>query len=189
MPGQPKKVAVIIRWLYEWGGSKAGFYCTLCSYFVLRQSKLKLTDLLVIGKDPYSSPRELIPKHIWSMCSCPTREVCMMSQKNVCVGGYIFSSSFQVSSNLFLNMASLVFCLIDSSIALRYSTATWSKQQFKPFNIWFTVFTCIMANSISWYWISLFTHPLFQSLFRDPPNKICEEFIAYKDKGWEGAVP
>lgn len=86
-------------------------------------------------------------------------------------------------------MTSHVFCLIDSSIALRYSTATWSKQQFKPFNIWFTVFTCRMENSISWYWISLFTCPLFQFLFRDRPNKICEEFIARKHKGVGGGSP
>ena len=86
-------------------------------------------------------------------------------------------------------MASHVFCLIDSSIALRYSTATWSKQQFKPFYIWFTVFTCIMENGISCYWVSLFTHPLFQFLFRDHPNKICEEFIACKHKGVGGGTP
>ena len=86
-------------------------------------------------------------------------------------------------------MASHVFCLIDSSIALRYSTATWSKQQFKPFYIWFTVFTCIMENSISCYWVSLFTHPIFEFLFRDHPNKICEEFIACKHKGVGGGSP
>ena len=83
----------------------------------------------------------------------------------------------------------MYFVLIDSSIALRYSTATWSKQQFKPFYIWFTVFTCIMENSISCYWVSLFTHPLFQFLFRDHPNKICEEFIACKHKGVGGGSP
>ena len=86
-------------------------------------------------------------------------------------------------------MASHVFCLIDSSIALRYSTATWSKQQFKPFYIWFTVFTCIMENSISCYWVSLFTHPIFEFLFRDHPNKICEEFIACKHKEVGGGSP
>ena len=73
----------------------------------------------------------------------------------------------------FSRWSPMYFGLIDSSITLRYSTATWSKQQFKPFNIWFTVFTCIMENSISCYWISLFTQLLFQFLFRDCPNKIC----------------
>ena len=46
-----------------------------------------------------------------------------------------------------------------------------------------------MENSISWYWISLFTRPLFQFLFKDHPNKICEEFIASKHKGVGGGSP